>query len=146
MNMVPIYQKKQASNVRLQIVQQGNITQVLAFMEDFALADALCFQVKSTDTFEGVKGDGKGKKWGVKFVDAKFRLPPRQLAEREKSGDVDGDERVRRRFVNLEGLEYAEEHDDITVGFDTEEARDRFSQALPAATTMGRGLTLKRRI
>lgn len=29
--------------------------------------------------------------------------------------------KVRRRFVNLEGLEYAEEHDDITVGFDTEE-------------------------
>ncbi|KAK0308055.1 hypothetical protein LTR01_005388 [Friedmanniomyces endolithicus] len=145
MNMMPIYQKKQASNVRLQIVQQGNITQVLAFMEDFALADALCFQVKSTDTFEGVKGDGKGRKWGVKFVDAKFRLPPR-MTEREKSGEVDGGERVRRRFVNLEGLEYAEEHDDITVGFDTEEARDRFSQALPAATTMGRGLTLKRRI
>ncbi|KAK0982634.1 hypothetical protein LTR91_011459 [Friedmanniomyces endolithicus] len=104
MNMVPIYQKKQASNVRLQIVEQGNITQVLAFMEDFALADALCFQVKSTDTFEGVKGDGKGRKWGVKFVDAKFRLPPR-LLEREKSGEVERGERVRRRFVNLEGLD-----------------------------------------
>ncbi|TKA74055.1 hypothetical protein B0A55_05775 [Friedmanniomyces simplex] len=148
MNMVPIYQKKQAANVRLQIVQHGSITQVLAFMEDFALADALCFQVKSTDTFEGVKGDGKGKKWGVKFVDAKFKLPQRQQGkEKEKSGEVvDAGERARRRFVNLEGLEYAEEHDDITVGFDTEEARDRFSQALPAATTVGRGLTLKRRI
>ena len=29
--------------------------------------------------------------------------------------------KVRQRFVNLEGLEYAEEHDDITVGFETVE-------------------------
>ncbi|KAK3111441.1 hypothetical protein LTR53_013309 [Teratosphaeriaceae sp. CCFEE 6253] len=143
MNFVPIYQKKKASNVRLQIVRNasGSVTQVLAFMEEFALADAMCFQVKSTDTFEGVKGDGKNKKWAVKFVDAKFRLPARV-----EKGEVDGEERVRRRFVNLEGLEYAEEHDDVTVGFDTEEARDRFAQALPAETKVGRGLTLKRRI
>ncbi|KAK4552892.1 hypothetical protein LTR86_010024 [Recurvomyces mirabilis] len=146
MAMVPIYQKKQASSVRLQIVQNahGNTTQVLAFMEDFELADALCFQIRSTDTFERVKGDGRGKKWGVKFVDAKFKL--NRLEKRDGDEEVEVGERVRRRFVNLEGLEYAEEHDDIGIGFETEADRDRFAAALPAATTVGRLMTLKRRI
>ncbi|KAK5724166.1 hypothetical protein LTR17_013547 [Elasticomyces elasticus] len=143
MNMVPIYQKKQASNVRLQVVQHANITQVLAFMEDFTLADAMCFQIRSTDTFERIKGDSKSKKWALKFVDAKFKLPQKP---QDKSSDIDPSERTRRRFVNLEGLDYAEEHDDITVGFDTEEARDKFAEALPAVATAKRGLTLKRRI
>ena len=87
-------------------------------MEDFALADALCFQIRSTDTFERVKGDSKGKKWGVKFVDAKFKLSRHEKGEVE--GDAGGLEKVRKRFVNLEGLEYAEEHDDISIGFETE--------------------------
>ncbi|KAK4540086.1 hypothetical protein LTR36_009827 [Oleoguttula mirabilis] len=138
--VVPIYHKWQASKVRLQVVYQNSITQVLAFMEDFSHADALCFKVMSTDTFESVKGDSKGKKWAVKMVDAKFTLP------KQEKGEVDPEERTRRRFVNLEGLDYAEEHDDITIGFDTEEDRDKFAQALPAVTTRARGLTLKRRI
>ncbi|KAK5122962.1 hypothetical protein LTR85_003528 [Meristemomyces frigidus] len=115
--VVPIYHKWQASRVRLQIVAQSSITQVLAFMEDFSHADALCFKVMSTDTFETVKGDSKGKKWAVKLVDAKFTLP------KQEKGEVDPEERLRRRFVNLEGLDYAEEHDDITIGFDTEEGK-----------------------
>ncbi|KAF2168525.1 hypothetical protein M409DRAFT_53188 [Zasmidium cellare ATCC 36951] len=131
--VVPIYKKWEASNVRLQVVSQGAVVQLIAFMEDFSHADALCFQIKSTDVFESVKGDNKNKKWGVKMVDAKFTLPS------EESED-------KRRFINLEGLEYAEEHDDITVGFETEQDRDRFAQALPAATSVSRGITLKRRI
>ena len=164
MMVISINQRKQATNVRLQVVQDGpNFTQILAFMEDFSLADALCFQVKSTDTFERVKGDGKSRKWAVKFVDAKFKLP----ARRDEKGEVNQEELVRRRYVNLEGLEYAEEHDDISVGFDTEEGecsdcasvglvrpikltwcaeRDRFAEALPAEAKVSRGITLKRRI
>ncbi|KAK3725978.1 hypothetical protein LTR37_000126 [Vermiconidia calcicola] len=137
--VVPIYKKWEASNVRIQLVAQSTVVQVLAFMEDFSHADALCFQIKSTDVFETVKGDGKGKKWAVRMVDAKFSLP------HHEKGEVSAEERVRRRFVNLEGLDYAEEHDDITVGFDTEADRDRFAQALPTAATRARGLTLKRR-
>jgi len=125
MMVVPIYHKKQASKVRLQLVTQGSITKVLAFMEDFSQADALCFQLKSTDTFETVKGDSKGKKWAVKMVDAKFSLP------KQEKGEIDPEERVRRRFVNLEGLDYAEEHDDITVGFDTEEGKSGSSLTTP---------------
>jgi len=115
MMVVSIHHVWQASKVRLQVVSKSGIVQVLAFMEDFSHADAMCFQVKSTDTFESVKGDGKGKKWAVKIKDAKFSLPRREKSE------VDEEERVRKRFVNLEGLDYAEEHDDITVGFETEE-------------------------
>ncbi|KAI6868070.1 hypothetical protein KC334_g19415, partial [Hortaea werneckii] len=127
--VVPIHHKWQAANVRLQLVQAGNVTRVLAFMEDFIHADALCFQIKSSDNFEAGKGDNKGKKWTVKMVDAKFSLP------RREKGEIHPEQKIRRRFVNLEGLEYAEEHDDITVSFDTEQERDRFAQALPASTT-----------
>ncbi|KAF2723545.1 hypothetical protein K431DRAFT_219967 [Polychaeton citri CBS 116435] len=140
--VVPIYKKWEATRVRIQIIAnaQNTVTQVLAFMEGFSHADAMVFQVKKTDDFESSKGDSKGKKWSVKLKDAKFSL------SKENKGEVDHEERVKQRFVNLEGMEYMEEHDDITVGFDTEDERDRFAQALPAATTVGRGLTLKRRI
>ncbi|KAI7191643.1 cystathionine beta-lyase [Hortaea werneckii] len=115
MMVVPIHHKWQAANVRLQLIQAGNVTRVLAFMEDFTHADALCFQVKSSDNFEAGKGDSKGKKWTVKMVDAKFSLP------RREKGEIDPEQKIRRRYVNLEGLDYAEEHDDITVSFDTEQ-------------------------
>lgn len=116
--VVPIYKKWQAQSVRIQIVSQGQIVQLLAFMEEFSHADALCFQVKSTDVFETHKGDSKGKKWTVKMVDAKFTLP-----NREKGKDENAEEQLKNRFVNLENLEYAEEHDDITIGFDTEQGK-----------------------
>ena len=60
-----------------------------------------------------IKGDGKGKKWAVKMIDAKFSLPRDQTAEgrekdrereKEKGEGLSVEERVRRRFVNLEGL------------------------------------------
>ena len=115
--VVPIYKKWEASNVRLQTVSHSSVVQILAFMEGFSHADALCFQIKSTDSVENVKGDSKGKKWAVRLIDAKFTLPH----EHEEKEKLDMEEKVRRRFVNLEGLEYAEEHDDITIGFDTQD-------------------------
>ncbi|KAM3425776.1 hypothetical protein BST61_g7706 [Cercospora zeina] len=139
--VVPIYKKWQAQNARIQVVSQGQIVQLLAFMEEFSHADALCFQIKTTDVFENHKGDSKGKKWTVKLVDAKFTLP-----NREKGKEGQEDVYRKSRFVNLENLEYAEEHDDITIGFDKEQDRDRFAHALPAAPSSSRGITLKRRI
>lgn len=125
--VVPIYKKWEATSVRLQIVSHGTVVQILAFFEDFSHADAMAFQVKTTDVFEKVKGD-KGAKYRVKLVDAKFSLP-----KREKDSDADAEgglgtdstaawgKGVRRRFVNLERLDYTEEHDDITIGFENEE-------------------------
>lgn len=113
--VVPIYKKWEASNVRVQLVSKDSVVKLLAFMEDFSHADALCFQVKSTDTFESPKGDSKHNKWSVKLVDAKFSLPSQEKGEQSE------EDKLNRRFVNLEGLDYAEEHDDITVSFDSEQ-------------------------
>lgn len=99
----------------------------MAFFEDFAYADAMVFQVKPSDVFERVKGDVKrGGKFCVRLVDAKFSLPGKEKedgTDEEESGGrgVHWPRGVKRRFVNLEGLEYAEEHDDITIGFEREE-------------------------
>jgi hypothetical protein len=143
MMVVPIYHKWAATNVRIQIVAnaQNTVIKLLAFMEDFAHAEALCFQVKTTDVFETIKGDGKHKKWAIKMVDAKFTLPTSQGKDEQFSPE----EKAARRFVNLEGLDYAQEHDDITVGFESQEARDDFAKALPAAAT-GKAFTFMRRI
>lgn len=123
--VVPIYKKLEATKVRIQIVTHGGVVQILAFFEDFVHADAIAFQIRSTDTFEKAKGD-KGAKYCVRLVDAKFSLP-----RKEKDSEVDDGEGpsesqfwgkgVKRRFVNLEGLDYAEEHEDITIGFELEE-------------------------
>ncbi|QIW98618.1 hypothetical protein AMS68_004136 [Peltaster fructicola] len=143
MMVVPIHHKWTANNVRLQIVSnaQGSVVRLNAFMDGFDHADAMCFQVKSTDVFEKIKGDSKGKKWSVKLVDAKFSLPGKAGKKEDEIAY-----KSRRRYVNLEGLDYAEEHDDVTIGFDTEDSRDLFTRALPAATTVGRMITLRRRI
>lgn len=127
--VVPIYHKWTASNVRIQVVTnpQNTVFQLIAFMEGFAHAEALCFQIKSTDVFEAVKGDGKNKKWAIKMVDAKFTLPP---APSSKDYEHSPEEKAKRRFVNLEGLDYAQEHDDITVGFDSEEGMLCIGRAL----------------
>ena len=179
--MVPIYKKWETSNVRLQIVAKSGVVQVLAFMEGFSHAEALCFRVMSTDVFETTK---VGKKPGVRLVDAKFALQvqdehahskDKKEDKKEDKDKQDGEgvvetesrevkeELAKRRFVNLEGLEYMSEHDDITVGFESVEGmsilrlkllmtvltlraeRDRFAEALPTAATVGRGFTLKRR-
>jgi hypothetical protein len=144
--VVPIYKKWEASTVRVQLVAHSGVVQVLAFLEGFSHADALCFQIKSTDTFENVKGDSKGKKWAVKMVDAKFSLPPvPEVREKDKDkgeekplSGVALDEKVRQRFVNLEGLEYMSEHDDITIGFETMEGQ----YLIPSILIMNKPLTL----
>lgn len=123
--VVPIYKKLETNKVRLQILTQGSVMQIAAFFEDFAYADAMVFQVKPSDVFEKAKND-KGGKYCVKLVDAKFTLPGKEKEQDgvvEDEGGMDGvwPRGVQRRFVNLEGLEYAEEHDDITIGFDREE-------------------------
>ena len=121
-SLVPIHKKWEASRARVQILQRDSTVQVLAFTEDFSHTDALCFQVSSTDVIETSKGDGKGKKWSSKFADAKFSLPRiPENGNNEGAPPEGGLARIRRRFLDIESLEHAEEHDDITVGFDTQE-------------------------
>lgn len=123
--VVPIYKKWEATKVRIQILTLGSVTKIAAFFEDFSHADAMVFQIKSTDTFEKAKGD-KPAKYCVKFVDAKFSLPKKEKDGEEMEDEPPSDAKVwgrgvRRRFINMEGLDYAGEHDDITIGFETEE-------------------------
>jgi hypothetical protein len=84
--VVPIYKQWQANTVRLQIVEQDNIVQLLAFFEDFSHADAMNFKLSTMDTFE--KSD-KGGKFGLKLVDAKFALP---VEERRGEGKMQKEE------------------------------------------------------
>lgn len=166
--VVPIYKQWTATRLRLQIVEQDNIIQLLAFFEDFSHADAMNFQLRTMDTFE--KTD-KGGKFGLKLVDAKFALPVDERRGEGKiqkaEGRLTGWSGTKRRFVCLDEIEYPGEHDDILIMFDSAEsefffsglfcvcgmerlifsllARDRFAEALPAAT-MERKFTVRRKI
>ncbi|KAF2822594.1 hypothetical protein CC86DRAFT_80506 [Ophiobolus disseminans] len=144
--VVPIYKQWTANIIRIQIVQQDNIIQLLAFFEEFSHADAMNFKLSTMDTFE--KSD-KGGKFGLKLVDAKFALP---VEERRGEGKMQKEEGrltgwagIKRKFVCLDEIEYPGEHDDILIQFDTAETRDLFATALPAAT-MNRKFTVRRKI
>lgn len=81
--------------------------QLLAFFEDFSHGKSMNFVLKGTDVFEYFSRSGKS---GIKIVDAKFALP--------KSSEAEGAE-----FVCLDMPEYPGEHDDITIGFDSEKGK-----------------------
>jgi hypothetical protein len=144
--VVPIYKKWESQNVRVQIVERENQHQLVLFFDNFAHAEAMNFKIQAMDVFEKIdKKSGLGstlgdKRWGLKLVDAKFALPGGRGEGREGKGVV------KSRFVNLDLLEYAGEHDDVTVSFESQEERNRFVDALPAATQVVRALTMKRKI
>jgi hypothetical protein len=122
--VVPIYKQWTANNIRIQIVEQDNILQLLAFFEDFSHADAMNFQLRVMDTFE--KTD-KGGKFGLKLVDAKFALP---VEERRGEGKMQKEEGrltgwagTKRKFVCLDEIEYPGEHDDILIQFEKAESK-----------------------
>jgi hypothetical protein len=122
--VVPIYKQWTANTIRIQIVEQDNILQLLAFFEEFSHADAMNFQLRVTDTFE--KSD-KGGKFGLKLVDAKFALP---VEERRGEGKMQKEEGrltgwagTKRRFVCLDEIEYPGEHDDILIQFEHAESK-----------------------
>jgi hypothetical protein len=144
--VVPIYKQWTATRIRLQIVEQDNIIQLLAFFEDFSHADAMNFQLRLTDTFQ--KTDKNGQ-FGLKLVDAKFALPVDERRGEGKiqkaEGRLTGWSGTKRRFVCLDEIEYPGEHDDILIMFDSAETRDTFAEALPAAT-MQRKFTVRRKI
>ena len=122
--VVPIYKQWTANIIRLQIVEQDNVIQLLAFFEDFSHADAMNFQLRSTDVFE--KTD-KGGKFGLKLVDAKFALPVEERRGEGKmqkaEGKLTGWAGIKRKFVCLDEIEYPGEHDDILIQFDSAESK-----------------------
>lgn len=127
--MIPIYKRQEASRARLQIVKQhdgrgGAVIQLIAVLEEFAQGRIMNFQLRSTDSFEALQ---KSSKHCVRFVDAKFALP-KQQDNVEMAWD----------FVCLDTPEYPGEHDDIVVGFDTEEGQLSYVSYWPLLTINNR--------
>jgi hypothetical protein len=162
--VVPIYKQWTANTIRVQVVAQDNIIQLLAFFEDFSHADAMNLQLKPQDVFE--KSD-KGGKASLRLVDCKFALPVEERKGEGKMGKAEG--RIsgwagtKRKFVCLDVIEYPGEHDDIVITFENTEseycgfmvyisladivpARDRFAEALPASAQVGRKFTVRIKI
>lgn len=144
--VVPIYKQWTANTIRIQIVEQDNIIQLLAFFEDFSHADAMNFQLKPQDEFQ--KSDKNGKS-SVRLVDCKFALPVEERKGEGKMGKEEGKltgwAGMKRRFVCLDQIEYPGEHDDMVISFDNPETRDKFAEALPSAT-VARKFTVRRKI
>ncbi|KAK3328853.1 hypothetical protein B0H66DRAFT_469917 [Apodospora peruviana] len=122
--VVPIHKKWEAGSTRIQVVQQDGFTQLLAFFDDFAHGKSMGFNLKGTDVFESFSRGGKA---GLKIDDAKFPLP-KVLGPEDDSAQVAADA----AFVCLDLPELPGEHDDITMLFDNESERDRFTSCLPA--------------
>jgi hypothetical protein len=126
--VVPIYKQWTANTIRIQIVEQDNILQLLAFFEDFSHADAMNFQLKPQDVFEKVD---KGGKSSLKLVDCKFALPVEERRGEGKMGKEEGRltgwAGMKRRFVCLDQIEYPGEHDDVLISFENAESKYRDS-------------------
>lgn len=159
--LVPIHKRHGAHDVRIQVLRREGDSSalLLAFFEGFALAEAVCFKLLSTNVYELVDGDKKSKKdsekesgswrYGVKLVDAKFSMPRLRREKEDKDQDSDGGwrkhrrdkskdlsggkesragereapigpDKIAERFVSVDMLEYAGEHDDIVIGFESE--------------------------
>ncbi|KAF9895235.1 hypothetical protein FE257_000137 [Aspergillus nanangensis] len=115
--VVPITKKWEASMARIQIVQQEKVIQLVAFLNGFSHGKCMNFVLKGTDTLESF---GRSGKFGVKIVDAKFALPKT-------------DDDIESSFVCLDMPEYAIEHDDISITFDSEADRTNFQSAAPGS-------------
>jgi hypothetical protein len=122
--VVPIYKQWTANTIRIQIVEQDNIIQLLAFFEEFSHADAMNFQLKPQDEFQ--KSD-KGGKASVRLVDCKFALPVEERKGEGKMGKEEGRltgwAGMKRRFVCLDQIEYPGEHDDMVISFDSSDSK-----------------------
>ncbi|OAX84535.1 hypothetical protein ACJ72_01104 [Emergomyces africanus] len=116
--VVPIYKKWEATKVRLQVIKQEKIVQLVAFFHDFSHGKCMNFVLKSTDIFESF--NHRSGKFGVKIVDAKFALPK-------------PDDHPSAGFVCLDMPEYPGEHDDITIAFDSENDRAEFQNVMPGS-------------
>lgn len=121
-SVVPIHKHWEVNSVRLQIVRQDTVVQLVAFFKDFTYGACMNFVVKVTDTFETYSRSGG---FYLRLVDAKYPLP---------KGEADPS----RDFLCLDSPEYPAEHDDITIGFDDETGGRRRSAVKAIALTISR--------
>jgi len=103
--VVPMHKRWEATSVRLQILKNDKVVQLVAFFKDFSHGACMNLVLKVTDVFEVFSKSGM---FYLCLADAKFALPK-------------GEEDQTRDFVCLDTPEYPSEHDDITIGFDNEQ-------------------------
>ncbi|KAL8673783.1 MAG: hypothetical protein Q9168_001795 [Polycauliona sp. 1 TL-2023] len=113
--VVPIHKRWEASGTRLQVVRRDKTIQLVAFFKNFSHGSCMNFALKSTDVFESFNRSGIPY---LSIVDAKFPLPR-------------GETEAHHAYICLDMPQYPGEHDDITIGFESENDRDNFSRALP---------------
>ena len=104
-SVLPIHKQREASSARLQVIKQDKVVQLVAFFKDFSHGTCMNFVLKVTDVFERFSKSGI---FYLRIADAKFALPK-------------GEEEKTRDFVCLDMPEYPGEHDDITIGFESEQ-------------------------
>lgn len=120
--VVPMYRRWEASFARLQIIQRETVIQLLVFFKEFPHGTCMNFVLKTTDQLESLsKSVAKSEQYYIRIVDAKFALP-------KKATEPGSD------FVCLDTPEYPSEHDDITIGFDSEAGKTTTSCRTEAAT------------
>ncbi|KAL8997295.1 MAG: hypothetical protein Q9169_003387 [Polycauliona sp. 2 TL-2023] len=102
--VVPIHKRWEASGTRLQIVRRDKTIQLVAFFKDFSHGSCMNFALKGTDVFESFNRSGIAY---LSIVDAKFPLPGAGT-------------NLHDNYVCLDMPQYPGEHDDITIGFESE--------------------------
>ena len=100
-----MHKRWEATSVRLQVLKNDKMVQLVAFFKDFSHGACMNLVLKVTDVFEVFSKSGM---FYLCLADAKFALPK-------------GEEDQTRDFVCLDTPEYPSEHDDITIGFDSEQ-------------------------
>lgn len=120
--VVPVHKRLETHLARIQIIKNERAMQLVVFLPDSGHGRCMNFELRSTDVYEPFHKHGK---FGVRFVDAKFAMP-------KGANQADWD------YVCLDMPEYAGEHEDVVVGFDTEKDRDGFGGELPAPMKVSR--------
>ena len=106
--VVPIHKRWEASVTRMQIVRRDKTIQLIAFFKEFSHGSCMNFVLKSTDVFGSFSRSGIAY---LSIVDAKFALPKNETEPYH-------------RYICLDMPEYPGEHDDITIGFESEHGMD----------------------
>jgi len=104
-SVVGLHKKVEATAARIQVLNNGHTVQLVVFFEDLAGGYCMSVVLWGTDVYEAAYDKSKHY---VRFSDAKFSLP-RTKDERDSE------------FVCLDTQEFAGEHGDIMIGFESEE-------------------------
>ena len=102
---LPLHKHWEATSARVQVLERNKSVQLVLFFKDFSHGACMNFVLKFTDVFEIYSKSGL---FFLLVADAKFAMPK-------------NDEDKTKNFVCLDMPEFPGEHDDITLGFDTEQ-------------------------